>query len=77
MNTNQENEKAYAESVDKVEKNGTDGTYSKAGREETGAMPNDPAANAKKTSPEEDAGEKEDTRFQPAVRTDSILNAIG
>jgi hypothetical protein len=28
-----------------------------------GALPNDPAENAKKTSPEEDAGEKEDTRL--------------
>jgi len=40
-----------------------DGTYTKAGSEEAGALPNDPAENAKKTSPEEDAGEKEDTRL--------------
>jgi len=40
-----------------------DGTYDKAGSEEAGALPNDPAENAKKTSPEEDAGEKEDTRL--------------
>ncbi|MCF2443948.1 hypothetical protein L0657_08280 [Dyadobacter sp. CY345] len=45
---------------DREDQNATNG---KAGSEEMGSMPNDPAENAKKTSPEEDAGEKEDTRL--------------
>ncbi|WP_025764632.1 hypothetical protein [Dyadobacter tibetensis] len=40
-----------------------EGTYEKAGREETGSLPNDPAENAKKTSPEEDSGKEDDTKL--------------
>lgn len=57
------NEERARTSVDEVHDNGQDGTYAKAGREDVGALPNDPAENAKKTSPEEDLGEKEDTKL--------------
>ena len=63
MNELQENREQDKENADKVDKKASDGIYDKAGSEETGSMPNDPAANAKKTSPEQDAGEKEDTRL--------------
>lgn len=63
MNKDPENEEETTENVDEVYDKDPDGTYAKAGSEESGALPNDPAENAKKTSPEEDAGQKEDTRL--------------
>jgi hypothetical protein len=63
MKKTHENERRGIKNVNEVYHKDPDGTYSKAGSEETGSLPNDPAANAKKTSPEEDAGEKEDTRL--------------
>ena len=63
MNKDEENEKKDTASVDELGNNDQDGTYAKAGTEEMGALPNDPAENAKKTSPEEDAGKKEDTKL--------------
>ena len=60
---NHENQEREVEDVDEVYDKDPDGTYSKAGSEETGSLPNDPAENAKKTSPEQDAGQKEDTRL--------------
>jgi hypothetical protein len=63
MKEHEENAGQDVERADKVDNNDSDGTYSKAGSEDMGAMPNDPAENAKKTSPEEDAGKKEDTRL--------------
>jgi len=63
MNKHQEKEKQDMESADELGNNDSTGTYAKAGSEEMGSLPNDPAENAKKTSPEEDAGEKEDTRL--------------
>lgn len=63
MKKHHENERRGIKNVNEVYANDPDGTYSKAGSEETGSLPNDPAENAKKTSPEQDAGEKEDTRL--------------
>lgn len=63
MKKHHENERRKIDSVDEVYDDDRDGTYSHAGDEETGALPNDPAENAKKTSPEEDQGKKEDTRL--------------
>jgi hypothetical protein len=63
MNKHQEDEKQGIDNADKVGNKDLEGPYSKAGSEEMGSLPNDPAENAKKTSPEEDAGEKEDTRL--------------
>ena len=63
MNEHQGNQEQDKENADKVDRKESDGIYEKAGSEETGAMPNDPAENAKKTSPEEDAGQKDDTRL--------------
>ena len=60
---NQENKRREVKNADELDSKDQDGTYAKAGSEETGALPNDPAENAKKTSPEQDAGEKEDTRL--------------
>lgn len=63
MNKQQEDQKRDSKNADEFENNDSDGTFEKAGSEETGALPNDPAENAEKTSPEEDAGKKEDTRL--------------
>jgi hypothetical protein len=63
MKKRHENERRGVRGVDEVMNKDQDGTYASAGREEMGSLPNDPAENAKKTSPEEDAGEKEDTRL--------------
>jgi hypothetical protein len=63
MEKHQEDENQDLENEDKVGNKDLDGPYSKAGSEDMGALPNNPAENAKKTSPEEDAGEKEDTRL--------------
>ena len=63
MKKQHENERRNVKSIDEVYDKDPDGTYSKAGREEMGSLPNDPAENAKRTSPEEDSGEKEDTRL--------------
>ena len=63
MKKHHEDEKQDIDRADEVGDKDPDGTYAKAGSEELGALPNDPAENAKKTSPEEDAGEKEDTRL--------------
>lgn len=63
MKKHHENERRSVKNVDEVYDKDPEGTYAKAGREETGALPNDPSENAKKTSPEEDAGKKEDTRL--------------
>ena len=63
MKKHREDDKQDEGVADELENNHSDGTYAKAGSEETGALPNDPAENAKRTSPEEDAGEKEDTRL--------------
>ena len=63
MKKHHENEKKNTGNVDELEDKDPDGTYAKAGTEEMGALPNDPAENAKKTSPEEDSGKKEDTRL--------------
>lgn len=63
MKKHHENERRGIKNVNEVYNNDPDGTYSKAGSEEMGSLPNDPAENAKKTSPEEDAGEKEDTKL--------------
>ena len=60
---NHEDEQREVENVDEVYDKDPDGTYAKAGSEDMGSLPNDPAENAKKTSPEQDAGEKEDTRL--------------
>jgi len=60
---NHENQEKEVKNTDEPGSKNQDGTYAKAGREEMGSLPNDPAENAKKTSPEEDAGEKEDTRL--------------
>lgn len=46
------------DNVEEVYSKDPDGTYSKAGREEMGSLPNDPAKNAKLTSPEEDKKKK-------------------
>jgi hypothetical protein len=50
-----EDERRGIDNVNEVYSTDPDGTYSKAGSEETGSLPNDPAKNAKLTSPEEDA----------------------
>jgi hypothetical protein len=63
MNKHQDDEKQDIDNADKVGNKDLEGPYSKAGSEDMGSLPNDPAENAKKTSPEEDAGEKEDTRL--------------
>ena len=63
MKKHHENKERDIESADELENNDSDGTYEKAGTEEMGSLPNDPAENAKKTSPEEDMGKKEDTRL--------------
>jgi hypothetical protein len=68
MKKHHENERRGIKNVNEVYDNDRDGTYAKAGSEETGSLPNDPAENAKKTSPEEDAGEKEDTRLSAGNR---------
>ena len=68
MKKHQENERRVVESVDEVYDKDPDGTFAKAGTEEMGSLPNDPAENAKKTSPEQDAGEKEDTRLSAGNR---------
>ncbi|MCF0056346.1 hypothetical protein [Dyadobacter sp. CY356] len=60
---NPEDEKSELTNADEHDSNDQNRTHGKAGSEEMGSLPNDPAANAKKTSPEEDAGEKEDTRL--------------
>jgi len=60
---NQQDKSREAKNTDKADRKDQNNTYGKAGSEETGALPNDPAENAKKTSPEEDAGKKEDTRL--------------
>jgi len=60
---NQESKRREVKNADELGSKDQNGTYAKAGSEETGALPNDPAENAKKTSPEQDAGEKEDTRL--------------
>lgn len=63
MKKHHEKERRSIDNVNEVYDKDPEGTYAKAGSEETGSLPNDPAENAKKTSPEEDAGEKEDTRL--------------
>jgi hypothetical protein len=63
MKKQHENERREIKNVDEVYANDREGTYAKAGREEMGGLPNDPAENAKKTSPEEDAGMEEDTKL--------------
>lgn len=63
MKKHLENEKQDIGTADELENNNSDGTYAKAGTEDGGALPNDPAENAKRTSPEEDAGKKEDTKL--------------
>ena len=63
MKKPQNKEKRKIDSVEEVYSNDPDGTYSKAGSEEMGTLPNNPAENAEKTSPEEDSGKKEDTRL--------------
>jgi hypothetical protein len=63
MKKHHENQRQGIKSVDEVYNNDPDGTYAKAGSEEMGSLPNDPAENAKKTSPEQDAGKKEDTKL--------------
>ncbi|REA64305.1 hypothetical protein DSL64_01790 [Dyadobacter luteus] len=63
MKKHHENERRGIDSVDEVYSTDRDGTYSQMGEEESGALPNDPAENAKKTSPEEDAGEPENTKL--------------
>jgi hypothetical protein len=68
MKKHHENERREIKNVDEVYDTDRDGTYAKAGSEETGSLPNDPAKNAKKTSPEEDAGEKEDTKLSAGSR---------
>jgi len=60
---NHEEEGRKVENADELGNKDQDGTYSKAGSEETGTLPNNPAENAKKTSPEQDAGKKDDTRL--------------
>jgi hypothetical protein len=60
---NHEDAERKVKTADELSSRDREGTYDKAGSEEMGALPNDPAENAKKTSPEEDAGEKEDTRL--------------
>jgi hypothetical protein len=63
MQTHPEDQKRDNSNADEFDNDSSDGTFEKAGSEETGALPNDPAENAKKTSPEEDSGKKEDTRL--------------
>jgi|GEM_PF-3316066 len=63
MKKHHENERRDVESIDEVYDKDQDGTYAKAGSEEMGSLPNNPAENAKRTSPEEDAGKKEDKRL--------------
>jgi hypothetical protein len=63
MKKHHENERRGVRNIDEVYDKDQDGTYASAGREDVGSLPNDPAENAKKTSPEEDAGKKEDTRL--------------
>ncbi len=60
---NHEDAERKVKTADELSSKDREGTYDKAGSEEMGSLPNDPAENAKKTSPEEDAGEKEDTRL--------------
>ena len=63
MQKQQEDQKKDNSNADEFDNDDSDGTFEKAGSEDTGALPNDPAENAKKTSPEEDSGKKEDTRL--------------
>ncbi|MCE7039115.1 hypothetical protein [Dyadobacter sp. CY312] len=53
MKNKNENDRTV-KGVDEVYDNDTNAPNAKAGREEMGSMPNDPAKNAKLTSPEED-----------------------
>ncbi|WP_157505253.1 hypothetical protein [Dyadobacter beijingensis] len=68
MGNTDDKAKKRLKNVNEVYDNDPDGTYSKAGREDVGEQPNDPAANARKTSPEEDSGQKEDTRLKAGNR---------
>jgi len=63
MQNNKEEDKDESKAGDELSTNEKEGTYDKAGSEDSGSLPNDPAENAKKTSPEEDAGKKEDTKL--------------
>lgn len=60
---NHEDDEQEVKNADNVDNKDRNGAYSQAGSEEMGSLPNNPAENAKKTSPEEDAGKKEDTRL--------------
>jgi hypothetical protein len=64
MKKDEEEKRKPVRNVNEVYDTDPEGTYSKAGREEMGSLPNDPAKNAKRTSPEEDSGRKEDTRLR-------------
>ena len=60
---NHEDKVKKVENSNEADEEDPNATLGKAGSEETGSLPNDPAENAKKTSPEQDAGKKEDTRL--------------
>ena len=60
---NYKDERPKVTKIENPDREDQNNTNSIAGSEEMGSLPNDPAENAKKTSPEEDAGEKEDTRL--------------
>ncbi|MEO6288169.1 MAG: hypothetical protein ABIN80_03625 [Dyadobacter sp.] len=68
MKKNKEGEMQGVKGVNELDENDPNSTNGKAGWEEAQPLPNDPAANAKKTSPEEDSGAKEDTKLSAGSR---------